>query len=178
MKTTFDAMTEYLEGLIPLSAFLEIARDNKASEKTISELLDDAELDCICDAVEFGRMTYGQRDLVEKRIDNIREFLSNNGDEEVFREWICNNKTAGKLLKLLHDLIDGKKGNNALIYIAAAVKVGVIRKPTFEAFCVDFPDVVKAKSQYNEYANPEKNNFSTLELDAIGQYFKTFIDRK
>lgn len=57
-----------------------------------------------------------------------------------------------KNLKILHSLMTGKKGRKCAMIIVAAVKAGIMHKPSFEYVRDEFMDV-GSKSNYYKYLN-------------------------
>ena len=66
----------------------------------------------------------------------------------------------------LHSLIDGKQDSKAVIYIKAAIQLGMIQKPTHTQFIKEFGSIV-SKQIFNKYING--NLYSDDELKGAKQ---------
>lgn len=62
----------------------------------------------------------------------------------------------------LHNCIEGKSGEAAVIYIKAAIKLGMIQTPTYTQFKNEFGDIV-SKTIYNKYIKEEKYTADEME---------------
>lgn len=68
------------------------------------------------------------------------------------KEWV---------VKRLHELIDDKTDNSAVLYIAAAWGLGLITKPTYTQFVNEFGNIT-SKTIYNDYVKPLKWDESNI----------------
>lgn len=66
----------------------------------------------------------------------------------------------------LHSLIDGKQDSKAVIYIKAAIQLGIIQKPTYTQFINEFGNIV-SKQIFNKYLSA--NAYSDDELKGAKQ---------
>ena len=65
-----------------------------------------------------------------------------------FNDILVKDKEATK--RKLHDLIDGKEDSKAVIYIKAAIQLGMMLKPTHTQFINEFGNIV-SKQIFNKY---------------------------
>lgn len=76
----------------------------------------------------------------------------------------------GAIKSRLHALIDGKKGKGAVLYIKAAIILGLVQKPTHKQFITEFGDIV-TRQQYDKCLREE--SYTTDEIEgakiAIGK---------
>lgn len=66
----------------------------------------------------------------------------------------------------LHALIDGKEGKGAVLYIKAAIKLGLISKPTYNQFKSEFGDIV-SRQNYGSFIGKEQYTEDEMEGAAI-----------
>lgn len=71
--------------------------------------------------------------------------------------------------KKLHSLIEGKEDSKAVIYIKAAIQMGIIQKPTYTQFEDEFGKIA-SKSTFNKYLR--ENKYSDDELQGAKQALK------
>lgn len=65
-------------------------------------------------------------------------------------------------LKVLHKLIDGKKGKSVALVILAAIKAGWMQRPTFTQVANEFMDI-GSKTGYNRYMNEKRFTKADIE---------------
>lgn len=71
--------------------------------------------------------------------------------EESFASYIRTKDKATELLTFLHDKLKDKYRVDAMVYIVAAIKVGILSEPPFKAADAEFPGHMGSDSLYNEY---------------------------
>lgn len=71
--------------------------------------------------------------------------------------------------KKLHSLIDGKKDKQAILYIKAAIQIGIIQKPSHTQFINEF-GYIASKQNFNSCLS--KNTYSDDELKGATQALK------
>lgn len=81
-----------------------------------------------------------------------------------FKDILVKDKEATK--RKLHSLIDGKQDSKAVIYIKAAIQLGIIQKPTHTQFINEFGTIV-SKQVFNKYLS--ENLYSDDELTGAKQ---------
>ena len=77
--------------------------------------------------------------------------------EENFANYIRVKDKEAELLAFLHDKLEDRYRVDALVYLVAAIKVGVLSEPPFKAADAEFPGHMGSDSLYNEYLrDPER----------------------
>lgn len=91
-----------------------------------------------------------------------------------FQDIILDEKETSVIMDGLACLLSGKTGKNAVLIIACAIKMGLIGKPTYNAFNEAFkPDGV-SKSNYNKYLDLKL--YSPEEIDGMIEAIRQKID--
>ena len=76
--------------------------------------------------------------------------------------YVIERKNRVRLMEYLHEHIDGKKGQHAIVHIQAAIDAGLLSMPPHSSFTGEFGEIIK-KSQYNLHVKQEKEgNFKRL----------------
>lgn len=84
-----------------------------------------------------------------KKVDpNKRQAKKRGRQSKPFSSLIVGNST--EIKDRLHNLIDGKADSKAVIFIKAAIMLGVIQKPTYTQFKEEFGEIA-SKTIYNKY---------------------------
>lgn len=76
--------------------------------------------------------------------------------------FLCSPKEQSRLLPLLHQIIEGKKGKDASLPICVCIYKGILRKPTIQAVKDEFGDIGN-NSGYYHYLNKETHSPAELE---------------
>ena len=82
---------------------------------------------------------------------------------------IGDNHTKERTLKILHRLIDGRKGKDVALAIIACQSKGLITTPTFKQVHDEFGDIGH-RSGYSKYVN-NKKAFTEDEIKNIARHF-------
>ena len=80
------------------------------------------------------------------------------------QECISKKEDIERVLKLLHDYIDGKNGSAICLPLLAVIRLGKMTKPTHTQIINEFGEVI-TKSLYNAYMKEYK--FNQVELDGV-----------
>lgn len=102
-------------------------------------------------------------------IPNTRTNRKKGRPNDVFSKYILDRANEDWLLPVLHQLIDGKRGKNAVLPIAASVTMGLITTPTYKAFAVEFGELT-SRQNYNKYREASCHN--PVDVDSIKQAIK------
>lgn len=87
------------------------------------------------------------------------------GHTKSFRDFLIgNDEEKERILKNLHDAIDGKKGKNVTLILFVAYVKGKIIRPTYSAVVKEFGEI-GSKTNFNRYFKSEK--FTREEIDNI-----------
>ena len=79
---------------------------------------------------------------------------SRDGDERGIASCILHPDDLPRILKVLHDLIDGRHGKIVALVVRCAIENGLIVRPTYAQMKAEFGDI-GAKSGFNKYMNSE-----------------------
>lgn len=164
--TTEEVLERYLTGKCDLYSVLEIQKDNKCSDKVLSELVFNKECDWIASTVIKEHTP-----ILINRLEEIKEYInchklpecSQQTNQEStkrkgrtskpFSEVIIT-QSKENTLNLLHTLINGRHGKGAIIFLFVAIKNGLITKPTSTQILNEFGDIGN-KSLIQKYLNSE-----------------------
>ena len=106
-----------------------------------------------------------QEEAITRRArPNEREPKKRGRVSKPFSSVIVGNET--EILHKLHGLLEGKTGCKAVIFIKAAILLGLIQKPTYTQFKEEFGEIA-SKPLYNKYIG--QNLFSEDEINGAKQ---------
>lgn len=121
--------------------------------------------------------TICKRDILTKKMINNKEINVVQKDKENSSNLPLSTKKKGRTVKpfdniiigdkeatkeKLHKLLKDRKGASAIIFIKAAIQLGIIQRPTHTQFKNEFGDNIASRSLYNRYLNG--NSYSKDEL--------------
>ncbi len=84
---------------------------------------------------------------------------------------LCDDDKKDDILKLLHQLIDGKKGKNVVLIVIAAQKAGLVTKITYRQASEEFGEIGNEQG-YNKYIRDKASEFTEEEITPIYQRLK------
>lgn len=123
-----------------------------------------------------------QTDSAASAVITVDENIKTNSKKKVgsrgrskkpFEDLVADKKRATEVLKCLHGLIDGKSNKEAVIYILAAIQLGLVQRPTHAQFREEFGELV-AERNYNILMKkePDKLNLDGAKA-AISRQFRS-----
>ena len=110
-------------------------------------------------------------------LDNMCELYKRKKKIADFRDAIAiGYKEQGEgIIAQLHQMIDGCSAPmDAVMPIRAAIEAGIIRRPTWSEFIVEFPDVCCARSTFERLTNPNNCTYNHLKTfhDLVTSFIK------
>ena len=110
-------------------------------------------------------------------VDNMCELYKRKKKIADFRDAIAiGYKEQGEgIIAQLHQMIDGCSAPmDAVMPIRAAIEAGIIRRPTWSEFIVEFPDVCCARSTFERLTNPNNCTYNHLKTfhDLVTSFIK------
>ena len=110
-------------------------------------------------------------------LDNMCELYKRKKKIADFRDAIAiGYKEQGEgIIAQLHQMIDGCSAPmDAVMPIRAAIEAGIIRRPTWSEFIVEFPDVCCARSAFERLTNPNNCTYNHLKTfhDLVTSFIK------
>ena len=110
-------------------------------------------------------------------LDNMCELYKKKKKIADFRDAIAiGYKEQGEgIIAQLHQMIDGCSAPmDAVMPIRAAIEAGIIRRPTWSEFIVEFPDVCCARSTFERLTNPNNCTYNHLKTfhDLVTSFIK------
>lgn len=168
-QALYDWLLEHLAEKIMNLAFKPYSDGDKARLKPLTDYLYSIEIGRWVQEQIFSKP---QQDdiLLPDEAKELSKETPNRGKgrpSKPFDDILVKDKEATK--RKLHSLIDGKQDSKAVIYIKAAIQLGVIQKPTHTQFIKEFGSIV-SKQIFNKYING--NLYSDDELKGAKQALK------
>ena len=98
-------------------------------------------------------------------------------DVSPFTPALIDTSKAAAVIILLRQLMEGKqKPKDVLMPVRAAMDAGVIRRPTWEEFGLEFgAGRVKNKSSFSDYTNPDKEPYTGADFLAMKEKFRKLM---